>query len=88
MTTQIKVHFDRAVALLENFAGVRDDLKEWRGQARADGLDPSTLIKLAREHLRDAAQRRKAAERAELEDLYRTTIGLPLFDHAERRAAE
>lgn len=88
MSKQIKAHFDRAVALLENMAAVRADIKEWRGQARADGLDPGTLMKLAREYLLDAEQRRKAAERAEIEALYRETIGLPLFDFAEGRAAE
>lgn len=86
MSEQIKQHFNRAVAILENMADVRADLKEWRDQARADGLEPNTLVKLAREHLRDAEQRRKAAERAEIEALYRSTIGLPLFDHADGRA--
>jgi hypothetical protein len=48
---------------------------------------PTVLIRLTREHLRDAEQRCKAAEAAEVEDLYRRGLGLPLFDYA-RLAAE
>jgi uncharacterized protein (UPF0335 family) len=84
--TTLKNHFDRAVALLEARAAALADLKAWRADARGDGLDPAALVRLAREHLLDADQRRKAAERAEVEELYRQTLGLPLFDHA--RAAE
>src|SRR5262245_41375750 len=53
----LRVHFDRATALLEQMAALRADIAEWRSQARADGLDPRALLKLAREELRDAEQR-------------------------------
>jgi uncharacterized protein (UPF0335 family) len=78
----LKAHFDRAVALLEQKAGLAADIAEWRRQARAAGLVPAALMKLAREQLRDAEQRRKAAEAAEVEELYRQGLGLPLFDWA------
>jgi uncharacterized protein (UPF0335 family) len=78
----LKSHFDRAVSLLEQQAKLRADLVEWRKQARSEGLDPAVLFKLAREHLRDAEQRRKAAAAAEIEELYRQGLGLPLFEHA------
>jgi hypothetical protein len=83
----LKAHFDRAVDLLEQKAALAADTAEWRRQARGDGLVPAVLVKLAREHLRDAEQRRNAAEAAEVEELYRQGLGLPLFDFA-RRAAE
>jgi len=76
----LKSHFDRAVELLEQKAALAADIAEWRRQARGDGLVPTALVKLAREHLRDAEQRRKAAELAEVEELYRQGLGLPLFD--------
>jgi hypothetical protein len=78
----LKAHFDRAVALLEQKADLAADIAEWRRQARAEGLVPTALVKLAREHLRDAEQQRKAAEAAEVERLYRQGLGLPLFDWA------
>jgi hypothetical protein len=78
----LKSHFDRAVGILGQQAELRSDLAEWRKQAKDDGLAPAVIIKLAREHLRDAEQRRKAAEAAETEELYRQGLGLPLFDHA------
>jgi uncharacterized protein (UPF0335 family) len=78
----LKTHFDSAVRLLEQKADLATDIAEWRRQARGNGLVPKVIIKLAREHLRDAEQRRKAAEAAEIEELYRQGLGLPLFDHA------
>ena len=48
-------------------------------EARAEGLTPGVLLKLAREHLQDAEQRRKAVEQAEIEELYRQGLDLPLF---------
>jgi uncharacterized protein (UPF0335 family) len=78
----LKAHFDRAVALLEQKADLAEDIAEWRRQARDEGLVPAALVKLAREHLRDAEQRRRAAEAAEVERLYREGLGLPLFDWA------
>ena len=78
----LKAHFDRAVALLEQKAALGADLGEWRKQAKAEGLEPAVIIKLAREHLRDAEQERKAREAAEIEHLYRQGLGLPLFDWA------
>jgi hypothetical protein len=83
----LKAHFDRAVELLRQNAALAAAFAEWRRRARGDGLVPTALLKLAREHLRDAEQRRKAAEAAEVEELYRQGLGLPLFDFA-RRAAE
>lgn len=77
----LRQHFDRATVLLEQMADLRSDIKRWRDQARNDGLNPRAIIKLAKEHLRDAAQRRKDAERAEVEDEYRRSLG-PLFDWA------
>jgi hypothetical protein len=78
----LKGHFDRAVALLEQKTDLAADIAEWRRRARAEGLVPTALINLAREHLRDAEQQRKAAEAAEVEKLYRQGLGLPLFDRA------
>jgi hypothetical protein len=80
----LKAHFDCAVDLLEQKAELAADIAEWRRQVRADGLVPPVLLKLAREHLRDAEQRRRAAEAAEVEELYRQGLGLPLFDFALR----
>ena len=82
VTDALKSHFDHAVSILERQAELRSDLAEWRKKAKDDGLAPAVIIKLAREHLRDAEQRRKAAEAAEIEELYRQGLGLPLFDHA------
>jgi uncharacterized protein (UPF0335 family) len=76
----LRLHFERATALLDQMETLRADIAEWRRQARGDGLDPRALLKLAREELRDAEQRRKAAEQAELEEMYRQGLGLPLFD--------
>jgi hypothetical protein len=81
-THSLKPHFDRAVELLKARRAVLSEIKTWRAEARAEGLDPTALLRLAREHLFDADQRRKAAERAEVEELYRQGLGLPLFDHA------
>ncbi len=78
----LKAHFDRAVGLLEQARAIRADLGEWRKQAKAEGLEPTVIVKLAREHLRDAEQERKAREAAEIEHLYRNGLGLPLFDWA------
>jgi uncharacterized protein (UPF0335 family) len=82
----VKAHFDRAVDLLEQRRAVLADIAEWRNQTRGEGLDPAALLKLAHEHLLDGEQRRKAAERAETEALYREYIGLPLFDYAKGAA--
>ena len=85
----LKAHFDRAVRVLEQQADLRADLAGWRKQAKDDGLVPAAIIKLVREHLRDAEQQRKAAEAAEVEVLYRQDLGLPLFDfYGVRGAAE
>src|SRR5262249_25434272 len=70
----LKAHFERAVELLQARATVLADIKAWRAEARGEGLDPIALLRLAREHLLDADQRRKAAERAEVEDL---ALGAP-----------
>jgi uncharacterized protein (UPF0335 family) len=82
----LQAHFDRAVALLKQKADLAAEIADWRREVRGDGLVPSALLKLAREHLRDAEQRRKAAEAAEVEELYRQGLGLPLFDFARRTA--
>jgi hypothetical protein len=76
----LKSHFDVAVDILGRKAEIAANLAEWRQRARDDGLEPAVIFSLARKHLQDANQRRKAAERAELEELYRQGIGLPLFD--------
>jgi uncharacterized protein (UPF0335 family) len=75
----LKSHFDRAIELLEQKAELAADIAEWRRQVRQDGLVPKVIIKLAREHLQDAEQRRKAAEDADVEELYRQGLDLPLF---------
>jgi uncharacterized protein (UPF0335 family) len=80
----LRAHFERAINLLEQKADLAADIAEWRDQARGDGLDPGVLLGLAREHLLDADQRRKAAERAETGAAYRNGLGLPLFDYARR----
>jgi uncharacterized protein (UPF0335 family) len=79
----LKQHFDQALALLEQKADLAADIGQWREKARKDGLDPRALLKLGKEKLRDEAQRRRAAEQAEVEELYRQGLGLPLFDHAD-----
>jgi hypothetical protein len=79
-----KSHFDAAVDILGRKAELTAALQEWRQAVRGDGLEPAAIFRLAREHLRDANQRRKAAERAELEELYRKGIGLPLFEYDGR----
>jgi uncharacterized protein (UPF0335 family) len=81
----LRGHFDRAVELLEQKAELAADIAEWRRQVREEGLVPKVIIKLAREHLQDAEQRRKAAEETEVEELYRQGLDLPLFGW---RAAE
>jgi hypothetical protein len=82
----LKPHFDRAVELLEARRDVLSNIKTWRAEVRAEGLDPFALLQLAREHLFDADQRRKEVERAEVKELYRQGLGLPLFDHARGAA--
>jgi uncharacterized protein (UPF0335 family) len=84
----LRSHFDRAVDLLEQKAALAADIAEWRDQARSDGLDAAALLQIAKEQLQDAEQRRKAAERAETEAVYRNGLGLPLFDHAHARGRE
>ena len=79
-STGLADHFARCVDLLEQAGAVRADIAEWRRQVREEGLVPKVIIKLAREHLQDAEQRRKAAEEAEVEELYRQGLDLPLFD--------
>jgi uncharacterized protein (UPF0335 family) len=86
MSTILKSHFDRAVELLEQKAELTNDVAEWRRQVRGDGLVPTVIIRLARDHLRTADEHRRAAELAEVEELYRQGLGLPLFDW--RGAAE
>jgi hypothetical protein len=81
VTGALESHFDRAVGILGQQAKFRGDLAEWRKRAKDDGLAPAVIIKLAREHLRDAEPRRKAAEAADIEELYRQGL-LPLLDHA------
>jgi uncharacterized protein (UPF0335 family) len=85
---QLQSHFDRALDLLHQKADVANDFAEWRREARDAGLVPGILIRLARQNLRDDERRRKDAEQAEIEELYRRGLGLPLFDHADGRAAE
>jgi len=80
--TALKSHFDAAVDILGRKAELGAILAEWLQKVRGDGLEPAVIFCLAREHCRDADQRRKAAERAEIEELYRQGIGLPLFDYA------
>ena len=82
----LKSHFDRAVNLIGQKANLRSDIAEWRKQAKDEGLDPSVIFKLARDHLRNSEQRRKAEQAAETEELYRRGIGLPLFDHVRSTA--
>src|SRR5262245_59536482 len=68
--SELQAHFERAVALLEQKAELQADIREWKKQARGSGLDPAALLKHAKESLLDADQRRKAAEKAEVEALY------------------
>jgi hypothetical protein len=75
----LKSHFADALRLLGKRAELGHELKEWRQKARSDGLDCNALIKLAREQLRTAEEQRKAAEAAEIEELYRKGLDLPLF---------
>jgi hypothetical protein len=82
---RLKSHFDLAVRLVEKKAALSADIAAWRNEVRADGLVPAILFKLAKESVRDAEQRRKAAEAAEIEELYRQGLGLPLFDYATGR---
>ena len=84
MTNQtLRSHFDDVIELLLQKAELNAKLGTWRQGTKNAGLDPRALFKLGREHLRDAAQRRKAAEQAEVEELYRRGLGLPLFDYAQ-----
>jgi hypothetical protein len=85
MSAALKSHFDVAVGLLEQKAKLGAEIAAWRTKARAEGLASGVLLKLAREYLQDAEQRRKAAEQAEIEELYRQGLDLPLF---RGRAAE
>ena len=86
MNSILKSHFDRAVELLEQKAELAADVADFRRQVRSDGLVPTVIIKLARDHLCTADERRRAAELAEVEELYRQGLGLPLFDFAWRAA--
>ena len=85
-TSTLKEHYARALDLLKEKAALSADFVQWRDQARNDGLDPRAIIKLARESLLDAEQRRKAAERAEIEEVYRQGLDLPLFADLARAA--
>jgi hypothetical protein len=71
----IKTQFATVVALLEEMERLRDLVAAWRKQATGEGLAPSVLLKLAKEHMRDGEERRKAAEQAEIADLYRKELG-------------
>jgi uncharacterized protein (UPF0335 family) len=78
----LRDHFDVVIELLLEKAKLNAKFVEWRQEAKSAGLDARALFKLGREHLRDEAQRRKAAEQAEVEELYRRGLGLPLFECA------
>jgi hypothetical protein len=85
MSDGLKSHFDAALPLLERRAELAIEVAAWRTKVRDEGLVPMVLLKLAREHIRNAEQRRKAEEQAEIEELYRQGLDLPLFSG---RAAE
>jgi hypothetical protein len=79
MSATLKTHFDCAVDLTKEKQALKAKTDTWREKARGDGLVPNVVLQLAREHLWDAEQQRKAAERAEIEELYRQGLDLPLF---------
>jgi hypothetical protein len=85
----LKTQFATAVALLEEKKRLQDQITDWRKKAKDEGLVPVVLLKLAREHLRDESERRKAIERLELEELYRERLHLVwLREYRKRRDAE
>jgi hypothetical protein len=75
----LKLQFDAALDLLQERLRLGAEWTEWRKKVRADGLDANVLLKLARENLPTAEERRKAFETAEIERLYRQGLDLPLL---------
>jgi hypothetical protein len=85
----LKTQFATAVALLEEKKRLQDQITDWRKKAAGEGLSPGVLLKLAREHLRDENERRRAIERLEVEELYREQLRLVwLKEYRQRRDAE
>jgi len=85
MSATLKSRFNVAVDLLHQKAKLGAKIAEWRKETRAEGLAPGVLLKLAREYLQDTEQRRRAAAEAEVKELYRQGLDLPLF---RERAAD
>jgi hypothetical protein len=79
----LKLQFDAALDLLRKRLRLGAAWTEWRKGVKEDGLDANVLIKLAREYLRNAEERRKAFETAEIERLYRQGLDLPLLAWGE-----
>jgi hypothetical protein len=89
MSTILKAQFATAVALLEEKVALQGRIAAWRKKAAGEGLAPSVLFKLAKESLLDEEERRKAAERIEIEELYRKNLLLARGKaFLKRRAAE
>jgi hypothetical protein len=77
MTSTLKTHFNAAVELLEEKAALKDRIADWRKKATAEGLAPSVLLRLAKEHLQTDEARRRESEQAEIARLYRKELDLP-----------
>ena len=76
MSDTLIERFNDAVAILEEKLKLRNKTTEWRKRATSEGLPPSILLELAKEHLRTEAERQRAAERAEVKKLYSDKLGL------------
>ncbi|MFL5267224.1 MAG: hypothetical protein ACJ8AH_11625, partial [Stellaceae bacterium] len=64
MSAVLRSHFEAAVDLLTKKAELAAEIAAWRGRARGEGLVPTVLLKLARDHLETPEQRCRAAELA------------------------
>src|SRR5262249_53571859 len=75
----LTAHFDEIVNLLERQNELREEFSNWRSRTRSNGLHAGALIKLGREHSPTEDPRRRAADAAEVERLYRQGLDLPLL---------
>jgi uncharacterized protein (UPF0335 family) len=76
MSTDIRTRAERLARLLEEQAEIAAQISELKAEAKADGYDPSLLMKTARLMNMDAEKRRKQLDQHELFDTYLSAVGL------------
>ena len=70
---RLKSYVDRIVRLKEEVAGLNDDIKDIKLEAKGTGFDTKILMKMVKETL---TEREKVREEQELTDIYRAALGM------------